>query len=340
MAELKISGKMKVKTLKANFKKEFGATLRVYKSAKAKGAYADDDATLAELRAPGAKGGEITVNGNKRVGNFEKEFAEVFGIGIQVANADDTSLVNNDCTMAAAGKAPSAPSKASKATAAKADEKKEVKEDAKKETEEEDEQPREITSLEIWARATLYSTFEDAEDSLRDAMSEMSEEEREEIDLDQVEEITDGEIYNPLEDEPGWSIDLEFEGITVEVEYDDEEKESFKIEAKDVQVTEGEENEPTERLFRKSYTKSVLLQYLGSDCCLDDEDEPFIVNGHFDPSKLSFEKDYYSINGQEFSVIGTLDYDGRKFYNRIAMDGGDEKWAEYSIMVDDVEYGF
>ena len=30
MAELKIDGRMKVKTLKANFKANFGSTLRVY----------------------------------------------------------------------------------------------------------------------------------------------------------------------------------------------------------------------------------------------------------------------------------------------------------------------
>ena len=61
MAELKIDGRMKVKTLKANFKKNFGSTLRVYKSVTCKGAMADDDATLASLRAEGAKGGELTV---------------------------------------------------------------------------------------------------------------------------------------------------------------------------------------------------------------------------------------------------------------------------------------
>ena len=32
MAEFKLDGRMKVKTLKENFKKNFGSTLRVYKS--------------------------------------------------------------------------------------------------------------------------------------------------------------------------------------------------------------------------------------------------------------------------------------------------------------------
>ena len=104
MADFRIDGRMKVKTLKANFKKEFGATLRVYKSITCKGAFADDDATRSSITGAGAKGGEVTVGSNKRVGNFEKEFATAFGIGVQVANAADTALADNDKTIAAAGK--------------------------------------------------------------------------------------------------------------------------------------------------------------------------------------------------------------------------------------------
>ena len=47
MADFKLDGRMKVKSLKDNFKKTFGATLRVYKSVTCKGAMADEDATLA-----------------------------------------------------------------------------------------------------------------------------------------------------------------------------------------------------------------------------------------------------------------------------------------------------
>lgn len=104
MADLKIDGRMKVKTLKANFKKAFGSSLRVYKSITCKGAMADDDATLASLRAEGAKGGELTVGGNKKVGTFETEFAATWGIGVQVANAGDTALADNSKTLVGAGK--------------------------------------------------------------------------------------------------------------------------------------------------------------------------------------------------------------------------------------------
>jgi hypothetical protein len=104
MAEISVSGKMKVKSLKNDFKKAFGASLRVYQNVSCKGRYANDDATLASIRAEGAKGGELAVKGNMQVGNFEKKFAEMWGIGVQVANANDTALAKDDVTLAQAGK--------------------------------------------------------------------------------------------------------------------------------------------------------------------------------------------------------------------------------------------
>ena len=104
MAEIALKGNMKVKTLKNEFKKAFGSTLRVYKSVTCKGAFADDDATLASIRAEGAKGGDLVVKGNMQVGNFEKKVAELYGIGVQVANADDSKLADNSITLTAAGK--------------------------------------------------------------------------------------------------------------------------------------------------------------------------------------------------------------------------------------------
>ncbi|MEE0950661.1 MAG: hypothetical protein U0L62_00400 [Paludibacteraceae bacterium] len=105
MAEIKLTGNMKVKTLKADFKEAFGATLRVYKNVSCKAGFADDNATLASIRAEGAKGGELKIVGNMQVGNFEKKIAEMYGIGVQVANADDSDLADNGGTIAAAGRA-------------------------------------------------------------------------------------------------------------------------------------------------------------------------------------------------------------------------------------------
>ena len=104
MAEFTLNGRTKVKTLKANFKENFGATLRVYKSVTCKGAFADEDATLASIRAEGAKGGDLVVKGNMQVGNFEKKVAELYGIGVQVADKTDSKLADNSITLVAAGK--------------------------------------------------------------------------------------------------------------------------------------------------------------------------------------------------------------------------------------------
>ncbi len=100
MADIKIDGRKKVKTLKADFKKAFGSTLRVYY----KKHFADENATLASIREGDAKGGEFAVGGNMQVGNFEKKMKEIFGIEVQVANADDSALADNSKTLVAAGK--------------------------------------------------------------------------------------------------------------------------------------------------------------------------------------------------------------------------------------------
>lgn len=103
MADFSLDGRKKVKGLKEDFKKTFGATLRVYTTPSCK-APASDDATLASLRADGKKGGELKVGGNLRVGSFEEKIVELYGIGVQVATPDDKKLAPNDITLAAAGK--------------------------------------------------------------------------------------------------------------------------------------------------------------------------------------------------------------------------------------------
>ena len=100
MAELNLNGRTKVKTLKAEFKKNWNATLRVYNGSR----FADDDATLASIRQSDAKGGELKVAGNIKVGNFEEKMKEIFGVKVQVANPDDTKLSDNDITISAAGR--------------------------------------------------------------------------------------------------------------------------------------------------------------------------------------------------------------------------------------------
>lgn len=97
MAEFKIDGRMKVKSLKEKFFNEYGGVLRVY-SGRSK---AKDDASLASIRANDvAKGGELTCQGNRTVGKFEKEMWDVFGIKVQVATKDDFILALDGITLA------------------------------------------------------------------------------------------------------------------------------------------------------------------------------------------------------------------------------------------------
>lgn len=101
MAEISVSGRMSVATLRRQFKDEFKLTLRVYKGNK----FADDSATLASLRKEGgAKAGDLKIVGNMQVGNFEKKFMETYGIKVQVANNDDSALINDALTLGAAAR--------------------------------------------------------------------------------------------------------------------------------------------------------------------------------------------------------------------------------------------
>ena len=102
MADFTLDGRTKVKTFKAEFKQNFGATLRVYTSVDCK-ELADDEATLASIRAEGFAGGELSVKGNMKVAGFERRVAELYGIGVQVATADDSALADNSITLVAAG---------------------------------------------------------------------------------------------------------------------------------------------------------------------------------------------------------------------------------------------
>ncbi len=101
--ELKITGNMKVKTVKKDFKEAFGATLRIYNGAR----FADDNATIASIRKGSAKetkSGDFWVGGKTKVGEFEKKVEQAFGVKIQVANKDDSALSNNNLTLSEAGK--------------------------------------------------------------------------------------------------------------------------------------------------------------------------------------------------------------------------------------------
>ena len=86
---------MKVLTLKKNFKKEYGLSIRVYEGV----SFADDKATLASIRKGNNKGGEFNPKGDMTIGEIEDKIREVFGIKVQIAGSDDSYLCNNDLTL-------------------------------------------------------------------------------------------------------------------------------------------------------------------------------------------------------------------------------------------------
>ena len=93
MEGLEVDGRMKVKTLKENFKKFFGYTLRVYNT---QNHFVDEDLLLANVRQDDdKKTGEFSINPEWRIDEFEKEFMDMFAIKVQVATADDSALADN-----------------------------------------------------------------------------------------------------------------------------------------------------------------------------------------------------------------------------------------------------
>jgi hypothetical protein len=98
MAELSVSGRMKVKTLKKDFKEAFNASLRVYNGKR----FASEEATLASIRGEAeASRADLKVSGNMQIGTFEKKFKDAFGIIVQVADIDDTKLLEDSLTLSA-----------------------------------------------------------------------------------------------------------------------------------------------------------------------------------------------------------------------------------------------
>lgn len=103
--EIKIDGRLLVSTLCANFKKEFGGTLRVYNGAKR----CTGSEKVTEITA---KTGSYECRSSKTVGGFEKDLLDKFGIKVQVASGDDWVLALDQMTLA---KLPEIPKSATKA---------------------------------------------------------------------------------------------------------------------------------------------------------------------------------------------------------------------------------
>jgi hypothetical protein len=98
VADINVSGRMKVRTLKDAFRKEFGCGLRVYRGRR----FADDEDTVASIRDDTGRDGVYAVKKNMKVGNAERRFKEEFGITVQIEDASG-KLADNDLTLAAVG---------------------------------------------------------------------------------------------------------------------------------------------------------------------------------------------------------------------------------------------
>lgn len=96
---MNINGRMHVKTLKKEFKKEFGLSMRVYEGK----SFAKEDVTLASVRKSDEPiRGEFSPKKNMKIGSFEDKMMELFSIKIQISGSDDSYLCNNDYTLAKA----------------------------------------------------------------------------------------------------------------------------------------------------------------------------------------------------------------------------------------------
>jgi hypothetical protein len=100
MATIKVIKTSSVKSIKAQFAKEFACSIRIYNGKK----LADDAMKIADLSKKDAAGGELELGARSRVENVEKYFADTFGITVQISNSTDTKLAPNEMTLNQAGK--------------------------------------------------------------------------------------------------------------------------------------------------------------------------------------------------------------------------------------------
>ncbi len=100
-----LASNKKVKTLKSEFKENFGLTLRVYKGKQ----LAEVEFTLAELNSKTSKminydAEGLTIKSSMSINDFEKLVDEHFGLTVQVANEYDNYCINNKYTLGQAAR--------------------------------------------------------------------------------------------------------------------------------------------------------------------------------------------------------------------------------------------
>jgi hypothetical protein len=103
--DFSLSPNKKIKTVQAEFKDNFGLTLRVYKGSH----LADSDLTFAALNAQvstdiKAQNADLVVKASMTIGQFEDLVFDHFGLKVQVANEFNTYLVRNKYTLGQASR--------------------------------------------------------------------------------------------------------------------------------------------------------------------------------------------------------------------------------------------
>jgi len=94
-ADFDIHHNMKVKTLQADFKKNFGVTLRVYNGVK----FADPNKTLGSFNSSTTAVPELKIKAKMTVDQVEKNFKKHFGLKVQIADKADKQLLPNSITL-------------------------------------------------------------------------------------------------------------------------------------------------------------------------------------------------------------------------------------------------
>ena len=98
-ADFDVKGNMKVKTLQKNFSNSFGCELRIYNGKR----FAENNHTIAKIRDSkiSTTGEEFKIRASWTVYRLEKQFAESFGIKVQVALPENGGLAENSQTLGA-----------------------------------------------------------------------------------------------------------------------------------------------------------------------------------------------------------------------------------------------
>ena len=105
-AEFTVAPQKKVKSVCADFKKTFGATLAIYKGSQ----LADPEMTLAALNKRTTKDittksyDELKIKASMKVGEVEKLFDQMFGLTVQVKDPKGTYCVDNKLTIGQAAR--------------------------------------------------------------------------------------------------------------------------------------------------------------------------------------------------------------------------------------------